>query len=201
MAEPCNAYESRLSALLDGALSAQDQAAVEDHLAACGDCSARLADLALGSQLVRSALTQAADEVDWKAFTDRVMEKVTPERPSLLARMEALFGALFPRGGLGWGLAGAVGVALVVGVGYLGFGAGTFGGNSAPAGAGYKADTMAVKAVQAEPDVSPVVLEAEAGGAIVFLVDHPQQQPDVAGQPADAGTPKAQEPQEEGGDL
>ena len=46
MAEPCNAYESRLSALLDGALSAQDQAAVEDHLAACGDCSARLADLA-----------------------------------------------------------------------------------------------------------------------------------------------------------
>ncbi|MBM4378821.1 MAG: zf-HC2 domain-containing protein [Deltaproteobacteria bacterium] len=196
MAEPCSACHPRLSALLDGALSAEDQAAVEDHLAACGDCSARLADLALGSQLVRAGLTAAADEVDWKAFTDRVMEKVEPARPSLRAWLEGLFGALLPQGGLGWAAAGAVGVALVVGVGYLGFGR-----SGTPAGAGYKADTMAVKAVQAEPDVSPVVLEAEAGGAIIFLVDHPQRQLDVAAQPADAGTPKTNEGQEEGGDL
>jgi anti-sigma factor RsiW len=195
MAEACSAHESKLSALLDGALSAPDQAALEDHLAACGDCSARLADLALGSQLLRSGLAAAADEVDWKAFTDRVMEKVAPARPSLRARLEGLFGALLPQGGLGWGLAGAVGVALVAGVGYLGF------GGAAPSGAGYRAETMAVKAVQSEPDVSPVVLEAEAGGAIIFLVDHPQRQPEVAGQPADAGTPQVEQTPEEGADL
>jgi len=196
MAEPCSVHASRLSALLDGALSAQDQALVEDHLATCGECSLRLADLALSSQLVRSALSEAADDVDWKAFTDKVMEKVQPVQPSFRERLEALWAALLPQGGLGWTVAGAVGVALVVGVGYLGFG-----GNGTPAApsAGYSADTMAVKAVQAEPDVSPVVMEADQGGAIIFLVDHPQAQPDVAGQPADAGTPKAS--QEEGGDL
>jgi len=194
MAEPCSAQQSRLSALLDGALSAQDRASVEDHLASCGTCSARLADLALGSQLVCSALSAEADRVDWRAFTDRVMEQVTPVSPSFLERLRGFVSGLLPQGGLGWALAGAVGVAVVVGVGYLGFG-----GNPGGPSAGYSAETMAVKAVQAEPDVSPVVMEADQGGAIIFLVDHPQKQPEQAGQPADAGTPKTSE--EEGGDL
>jgi anti-sigma factor RsiW len=182
MADPCS--------------TAQDQGSVEAHLAACGDCSVRLAELALSSQLVRSALTGAADEVDWKAFTDRVMDQVRPAQPSFRERLERLWSSLLPQGGMGWAVAGAAGVALVAGVASLGLG-----GNApkAPPRAGYGADTMAVKAVQAEPDVSPVVMEADQGGAIIFLVDHPQAQPDQAGQPADAGTPKAA--QEEGGDL
>lgn len=198
MADPCNAYLPKLSALLDGALSASEQGLVEEHLAGCGACSGRLADLAVGSQLLQSSLLQAAGDVDWKRFTERVMERVQPERPSLLARVDALFGKLFPRPAVGWALAGALGLVAVAGVGYL-----AVGGSGAP-GTGYRAEQMAVKAVQSEPDVSPVVMEADQGGAIIFLVDHPQQraqEADVAadGTAVDAGTPKAQ--QEEGGDL
>ena len=187
----CTPFHPRLSALLDGALTAPDQAEVEAHLAECGDCSVRLAELAVGSQALRSHFDAAADSVDWNAFTAKVMAKVEPVRPSLAERLQQWMDVLLPQRGFGLVAAGALGMAVVVGVGYLGFGGGR------TEGPGYGADKMAVKQVQTDPAVVPVVMESEQG-SIIWLVDHPQGAPQKDADKADAGTPKAVDVGEEG---
>ena len=180
---PCTPHLPRLSALLDGALSPAEQAELEGHLAECGDCSVRLADLAVGSQALRSHFESAADQVDWKGFTAKVMAQVEPARPSLLERAQQWMDSLFPQRGWGLVAAGALGMALVMGVGYLGFG-------GRAEGPGYGADKMAVKQVQTDSTVMPVVNESEQG-SIIWLVDHPQAAAPDAEKVPDAGTPKA----------
>ena len=212
MAEtPCTPFHPRLSALLDGALTAPDQAELEAHLAQCGDCSVRLAELAVGSQALRSHFDAAAESVDWEAFTAKVMAKVEPARPSLAERLQQWMDGLLPQRGFGLVAAGALGMAVVMGVGYLGFGAGRSEGpgygadklavkpvQTAPTaeGPGYGADKMAVKQVQTDPAVVPVVMESEQG-SIIWLVDHAQGAPQKDAATADAGTPKAADVGEE----
>jgi hypothetical protein len=192
MAEtPCTPFDPRLSALLDGALPAADQAEVEAHLAECGDCSVRLAELAVGSQLLRSHFESEAASVDWAAFTAKVMAKVEPAPLSLKDRVQQWMEALLPQRGWGLVAAGALGMALVVCVGYLGF------GGERKDGAGYGADKMAVKQVQTDPTLVPVVMESEQG-SIIWLVDHPQSAPQKDADKADGGTPKAADVGEEG---
>lgn len=175
----CTALHPRLSALLDGALPASDQAEVEAHLAACGDCSVQLAELAVGSQLLRSHLGSEAASVDWEAFTAKVMAKVEPAPLTLKVRVQQWMDALLPQRGWGLVAAGALGMALVMAVGYLGF------GGDRKEGPGYGADKMAVKQVQTDPTVVPVVMESEQG-SIIWLVDHPQAAPQKDA--ADGGT-------------
>lgn len=187
----CTSFHPRLSALLDGSLTAADQSEVEAHLAECGDCSVRLAELAVGSQALRSHFDAAAESVDWEAFTAKVMAKVEPARPSLSERLQQWVDGLLPQRGFGLVAAGALGMALVMGVGYLGFGGGR------TEGPGYGADKMAVKQVQTDPAVVPVVMESEQG-SIIWLVDHAQAAPQKDADKADAGTPKAADVGEEG---
>jgi len=63
-----------------GELSAADQAALQDHLAGCGACQARLADDVAAGGLLSEALLAEAAQVDLAPFVDQVMARV--ERPA-----------------------------------------------------------------------------------------------------------------------
>jgi hypothetical protein len=193
----CTPFHPRLSALLDGALSSADQAEVEAHLETCGDCSVRLAELAVASQALRSHFEAEASSVDWAAFTAKVMAKVEPAPVSLRERIQQWMDALLPQRGWGLVAAGALGMAVVMGAGYLGLGGGQGAGRKE--GPGYGADKMAVKQVQTDPTLVPVVMESEQG-SIIWLVDHPQSepQPQKDAEKTDGGSPKAADVGEEG---
>ena len=77
MNEPCTWSRDRLARYLDGELSAQERARLDEHLAACADCRAALEALRAGDELARDAsgATSADDERTFdawlQAFTSR----------------------------------------------------------------------------------------------------------------------------------
>ncbi len=82
--------ESLLNEYLDGALDAAAGAAITDHLAACGECRAALADL----QAVFFALSEVAEVELAVDLSARVTAALVPEpspwlRPFLLAQIAA----------------------------------------------------------------------------------------------------------------
>lgn len=169
MANPaCKSFIALLSPFIDGELPAAERQTVERHLSACQDCAARVADLRAESGLVRIGLEMAADEVDWTGFSQKVLARITPEKPPLLERMKASLSEMFryQRGALVSGLAVAAAVAVVATTVLLRDGAPT---------AGYAQEQMAVETVKTHPaaHVAPVVMESEQGSAIIWLVDHP----------------------------
>ncbi|MGZ3458354.1 MAG: anti-sigma factor family protein [Archangium sp.] len=162
----CERFIPLLSPYIDGELSPAERVNVERHLAACRDCAGRAADLRAESALLRVGLEMAVDEVDFKDFTQRVMARVTPERPPLLERLRISLSELFlyHRTAMVSSLATAVVLALV-GVPLL------MNRNDAPLG--YGADRMRVRAVRASEGakVAPVVLESDDGSTIIWAVD------------------------------
>src|SRR5919197_410713 len=91
----CQSYLSMLSPFIDGELSASDRLTVERHLAACPDCTARVADLRAESGLVRLGMEMLADEADFTGFAQKVMARITPEKPPLAERWRLAFSELF----------------------------------------------------------------------------------------------------------
>jgi anti-sigma factor RsiW len=91
----CKSFVPLLSPYIDGELSPAERVNVERHLSACRDCTSRAADLRAESALLRVGLEMAVDEVDFKDFTQRVMARVTPERPPLLERLRISLSELF----------------------------------------------------------------------------------------------------------
>ena len=162
----CERFIPLLSPYIDGEVSPAERVNVERHLAACRDCTSRAADLRAESALLRVGLEMAVDEVDFKDFTQRVMARVTPERPPLLERLRISLSEMFlyHRTAMISSLATAAVLALV-GVPML------LNQNDAPMG--YGADRMRVRAVRASEGakVAPVVLESDDGNTIIWVVD------------------------------
>src|SRR5512140_1011307 len=91
----CKTFIPMLSPYVDGELSATDRVNVERHLAACKECTGRAADLRATSGLVRVGMDFAADEVEWKDFTQKVMAGLTPHKPPLWERLKASLSEMF----------------------------------------------------------------------------------------------------------
>lgn len=162
----CERFVPLLSPYIDGEVSPADRVNVERHLAACRDCASRAADLRAESALLRVGLEMAVDEVDFKDFTQRVMARVTPERPPLLERLRISLSELFlyHRTAMVSSLATAAVLALVVVPLVM---------NQDDVPMGYGADRMRVRAVRASEGakVAPVVLESDDGNTIIWVVD------------------------------
>lgn len=205
----CERFVPLLSPYIDGELSPAERVNVERHLSACRDCTGRAADLRAESALLRVGLEMAVDEVDFKDFSQRVMARVTPERPPLLERLRISFSELFlyHRTALVSSLATAAVLALVA-VPLL------MKQNEAPPG--YGADRMRVRAVRASAGakVAPVVLESDDGNTIIWVVDQEtapahdgsaaepgsdDRSDELDGEPRTKGPAKAAPP--EGGEL
>jgi anti-sigma factor RsiW len=157
-----------LSPYVDGELSAQDRAQVEAHLQVSKTASALVADLRAGDALMRHAIDMQADGVDFKAFNENVMSRVSPMKLPLLERMKVSLSELFKyqRGPMVAAFAGAAAAAVL----------------AIPLGmklvtpAGYGAEKMTVQAVSMESDpsvaVKPVVMETAEGDAVIWVVEN-----------------------------
>jgi anti-sigma factor RsiW len=167
----CERFIPQLSPYVDGELSPAERVHVERHLAACRDCTGRAADLRAESALLRVGLEMAVDEVDFKDFTQKVLARVTPERPPLLERVRISLSELFlyHRTAMVSSFVTAVLVALVA-VPML------LSRNDVPMG--YGGERMRVRAVRASEGakVAPVVLESEDGNTIIWVVDDQEAQ-------------------------
>ena len=162
----CKSFVPLLSPYIDGELSTADRVNVERHLSVCRDCASRAADLRAESALLRVGLEMAVDEVDFRDFTQRVMARVTPERPPLLERLRISLSEMFlyHRTAMVSSLATAAVLALVVVPLVM---------NQNDAPMGYGADRMRVRAVRASEGakVAPVVLESDDGDTIIWVVE------------------------------
>jgi anti-sigma factor RsiW len=167
----CKTFIPMLSPFIDGELVPQERVAVERHLGACRDCTGRAADLRAEAGLVRVGLEMAADEVDFKDFTQKVMARVTPEKPPLLERWTLSIRETFQyqRRMMFASMATAAVVALI----------------AIPLAMrqgdplGYAAPQMAVQSVTTDEGatVAPVVMTTEDGDAIIWVVDQGEVAP------------------------
>jgi anti-sigma factor RsiW len=161
----CERFVPLLSPYIDGELTPTERVNVERHLSACKECTGRTADLRAESGLLRVGLEMAVDEVDFKDFAQKVMARVTPEKPPLLERLRLSLSEMFlyQRTAMLSSLATAA-VLMLVAVPLLLR-------DSAPVG--YAAERMTVQSVRTydEARVAPVVMEADNGSTIIWLVD------------------------------
>jgi anti-sigma factor RsiW len=161
----CERFIPLLSPYIDGELTPAERVHVERHLSACKECTGRTADLRAESGLLRVGLEMAVDEVDFKDFAQKVMARVTPEKPPLLERLRLTISEMFlyQRTAMLSSLATAA-VLMLVAVPLL---------LRDKAPVGYAAERMTVQSVRTyEPArVAPVVMETDNGGAIIWLVD------------------------------
>src|SRR5947209_3058088 len=116
----CMHFLPQLSPFVDGELKPPEREAFERHLAACKDCTARVADFRAEAGLVRVGLDMLADDVDFKDFSNRVMARITPARMPLLEGWRIAAAELFTyhRGPLMGGFAAAA-TALVLMLGVV----------------------------------------------------------------------------------
>ncbi len=160
-----NKFLPMLSPYVDGELTPEERQQVEQHLANNKESAAQVADLRAADALMRHALEMQADTIDWKAFSDDVMSKVTPEKLPFFDRLQLSLSEMFTyqRGPLLAGFAGAaIAVAIAVPVSMK---------FATPEG--YGATKMRVQTVSVEENatVKPVVMETDTGDAIIWVVE------------------------------
>ncbi|MBN1204597.1 MAG: zf-HC2 domain-containing protein [Myxococcaceae bacterium] len=181
----CERFMLLLSPYIDGELSPSERIVVERHLSACKECTGRTADLRAESGLLRVGLEMAVDEVDFKDFAQKVMARVTPEKPPLLERLKLSLSEMFlyQRTVLISSMATAAVLALVAVPLLL--------RDKAPLG--YAGERMTVKSVHVyeEARASPVVMETEDGSTIIWLVDQDTPAPGEDTSSQDAKDPDA----------
>ncbi|RKH52782.1 hypothetical protein D7X55_24700 [Corallococcus sp. AB049A] len=186
----CERFVPLLSPYIDGELAPGERVNVERHLAACRDCTGRAADLRAESGLLRVGLDMAVDDVDFKDFAQKVMARVTPEKPPLIERMRLALSEMFlyQRTAMISSLATAAVVLLVALPLVL--------RDNAPEG--YAAERMTVKSIQSYQGarVAPVVMETEGGGSIIWMVDEQEQAPEPAKDAAGQKKPGVTNPDE-----
>src|ERR1700693_4633598 len=88
MKSECQPFFASLSPFADGELSPNERTRVEQHLASCGDCTGRVADLRAESGLLRVGMEMLTDDVDFSGFSQAVMAKVGPAKLPLLERLK-----------------------------------------------------------------------------------------------------------------
>jgi anti-sigma factor RsiW len=117
--------------------------------------------------MIRHALDQAADDVDWKAFTDEVMSKVTPQKLPFVERLKLTVSemVLYQRRQMMAAFAGAVAAIAVTVPVILKLTANT--------PDGYANSKLEVQTVSVEESaqVRPVVMETDQGDAIIWTLD------------------------------
>lgn len=154
-----------LSPYVDGELTPEERQLVEQHLANNKESAGQVADFRAADGLMRHALEMQADTMDWKAFADDVMAKVTPEKLPLLERLKLSLSEMFTyqRGPLMVGFAAAaIAVAIAVPV-TMRF--------ATPDGyAGNKVQVQMVS-VKDNSGYKPVVMETDNGDAIIWVVE------------------------------
>jgi hypothetical protein len=196
----CERFIPLLSPYIDGEVSPAERINVERHLGACRDCASRAADLRAESALLRVGLEMAVDEVDFKDFTQRVMARVTPERPPLLERMRISLSEMFlyHRTAMISSLATAAVVVLV---------AVPMAMNRPDAPPGYGADRMRVLKIDQVSNsttgatVTPMVLESGDGNIIIWPMDEDAPAPHDASPVGPRGAPGDESDELEGESL
>src|SRR5207247_9137411 len=91
----CKSFLPQLSPFIDGELSPSERTTLERHLAACKDCTMRVADLRAESGLIRVGMDMLADQVDFKDFAQKVMARVTPEKAPFIERIKLSLSEMF----------------------------------------------------------------------------------------------------------
>ena len=154
-----------LSPYVDGELSPEERQLVEQHLANSKESTGQVADFRAADGLMRHALEMQADSIDWKAFADDVMAKVTPEKLPVFERVKLSLSEMFvyQRGPLMVGLAAAALAVLIAVPVTMKF---------APPD-GYGATELLVQTASVEDSATfkPVVMVTETGDAIIWVVD------------------------------
>ena len=154
-----------LSPYVDGELTPEERQLVEQHLANSKESTGQVADFRAADGLMRHALEMQADSMDWKAFADDVMAKVTPEKLPLLERFKISLSEMFTyqRGPLMVGFAAAALAVLVAVPVTMKF--------ATPDG--YGANKVQVQMVSASDQntFKPVVMETENGDAIIWVTE------------------------------
>jgi hypothetical protein len=169
--EACKQFIPLLSPFIDGELSPKQRVDVERHLGACKGCTGRTADLRAEAGLLRIGMEMLADEADFKDFSQKVMARITPERPSLFEGWRLSLSELFTyhRGAMVSSFATAA-LAVLIAVPLL---------MRDRSPLGYANEKMMVQDVESlstdGPLVAPVVMETEGGGAIIWLIDQPNE--------------------------
>jgi anti-sigma factor RsiW len=161
-----------LSPYVDGELTPEERQQVEQHLANSKESAGQVADFRAGDALIRHSLDLAADDIDWKDFTNQVMARVTPEKLGLFERLSLTFSELFTykRGTMVAAFAGAAAALLVAVPVAMKLGA------QAPEG--YANAKVEVQSVTVDNDarVRPVVMETDNGDAVIWLVPEKKEQ-------------------------
>lgn len=154
-----------LSPYVDGELTPEERQLVEQHLANSRESTGQVADFRAADGLMRHALEMQADSVDWKAFADDVMAKVTPEKLPLFERLKISLSEMFTyqRGPLMVGFAAAALAVLIAVPVTMKFGTPD----------GFGANKMQVQMVSSTDDSTfkPVVMETDTGDAIIWVVE------------------------------
>jgi anti-sigma factor RsiW len=156
-----------LSGYLDDELGPKDRARVEAALAEDPSVAARLADLAAVSGAVRGALEQAAEEVDFTGFADRVVERLPPFRPPWRERLRVAVSEWFAyrRPAV---VAGAVAAMLLVVVG-VGTPVMLGGGEATEPLAGYAGPLATVVSVETPEGREPMLLTTASGTTLIYV--------------------------------
>jgi anti-sigma factor RsiW len=160
-----------LSAHLDGELSPTARAALETHLASCPSCAAKLAELRAVGVALRRRYEVAAEARDMSGFTQSVLARLQPYRPSLGERLAVGWeewrthrpGTVFGGASL---LAAAVLAVLLL-------------PRQLPVEPLVDATrlhpTLESVSTDEQSHIAPVVLKTEGGDAIIWLVEHPDR--------------------------
>jgi anti-sigma factor RsiW len=154
-----------LSPYVDGELTPEERQLVEQHLANSKESAGQVADFRAADGLMRHALEMQADEVDWKAFSEEVMSKVTPEKLPAFERLKISLSEMitYQRGPLMVGFAAAALAVLIAVPVTMKF--------ATPDG--YGASKMQVQTVSVEDNSTfkPVVSITDDGDAIIWVVE------------------------------
>lgn len=154
-----------LSPYVDGELTPEERQLVEQHLGNSKESTAQVADFRAADGLMRHALEMQADSMDWKAFAEDVMAKVTPEKLPLFERLKLSMSEMFTyqRGPLMVGFAAAALAVLIAVPVTMKFGTPD----------GYGASKVQVQMVWVKDTSSyrPVVMETDTGDAIIWVVE------------------------------
>lgn len=161
----CQSFIHQLSPYIDGELTPSERAVVERHLSACKSCTALVADLRAESGLIRVGLDMAADEADFSDFAQKVMARITPEKPPLFERFRISVSELFTYERRTFVTIAATAAVVMLVVVPLALRGGT--------PTGYAQDVMQVERVSTAENatVAPVVMEPEGGATIIWVVD------------------------------
>jgi len=93
MTRRCEEVVPLLGPLLDGALPEDDREWVEDHLDGCVSCRDRKAFLRAQGDAIREVITSGAASANFDGFADRVLAKVSAQKPAPLPERARIWGS------------------------------------------------------------------------------------------------------------